>query len=325
MKNKKIFGMLSAGLLLALFLLSAAGCRHEVSPDENPNGAGNTTVTATPSPVVENDTKPTPTEVVPPAEPTPTASVPDTEITATPIPDDSEQPTPTPKVAEPTDVPPTPTPTLRDSTAERDEYWSLTYLVWLPEFTSGSFDSKSSDDTYDYAVFTDVTESDVSDYIDLLTEKGFTNVYRSETVDGVTEYIAGNADDWRVALSFKNGSLTIGSGFEDGEEPDSDEEARMLAWSSTVLEYLPIFEGGQYAGFETEEDDVIFCYAYFNNVTENDVRKYVVSLQEAGYIYGIDEGDTDGIIWFMALNEDNLSCYVAYDNNIVKIGCGYEE
>ena len=57
----------------------------------------------------------------------------------------------------------------------------------------------------------------------------------------------------------------------------------------------------------------------------NDIIKDDMKVDPARYIYGIDEGDTDGIIWFMALNEDNLSCYVAYDNNIVKIGCGYEE
>lgn len=321
--NRKKF--LITALLFFIICFTAACGKKDNNTGSNGTGSSTVTATSTPVPTQEPVKEVTPDPVTPSAAPVEPTELPSTSPDVTVIPDDTDAPTPTPIAANPTDIPPTPTPSVRDTTAERDEYWNLTYLIWLPEFTAGSFDSKSSDDTFDYATFSDVSSSDVDNYKEHLKENGFTNILRDESLDDTYLYMAGNADDWLVRLTYTDGQLTIGSGFEDSEEPDSDEAARNLIWSSTILEYVPLFESGIYTGFETEEDDTIFCYAFFNNVTENEVRNYIAGLKEAGYIYGIDEGDSDGIIWFMAINEDRLNCYVAYDNSIVKIGCGYEE
>lgn len=317
MRKFKIY-MMSA-MLIALMILFVACGKDE---DNDAPAVTNTPVASTEAPTKEPDATPT---AVPSATAAPAVTE-NEQPTATPLVTDSDQPTPTPaEDASPTEIPPTPTPTLRDTTAERDEYWELTYLIWIPKFTDGSFSGKDSDDTFDYAEFEDVNPKNVAAYIETLKSAGFTNIKTGNISGDTAEFAATNDDDWSVRLFFKDGKLVIGSGFVDPEAPSSEEEARANAWASTDLQYLPEFKGGSFVSTSQEIDDMVFTYAFFDEVTEDDVRKYVQSLKDAGYIYGPDEGDMDGIIWYMAINEDRLNCYVAYDNNLVKIGCGYEE
>lgn len=245
--------------------------------------------------------------------------------TATPEITESEQPTPTPLESTPTEIPPTPTPSLRDTTAERDEYWELTYLIWIPKFTDGFFTDKASDDTFDYAEFTEVNAADVSEYIDTLKSSGFENIKTNTAKGDYIEFAATNKDDWMVRLNYSEGVLKIGSGFIDEDSPSSEEELRLNTWNSTALQYLPEFKYGTFVSTTTDTDELTYTYAFFSDITEDEVREYVASLKAAGYVYGPDEGDSDGIIWYMAINDDRLNCYLAYDNNLVKIGCGYEE
>lgn len=313
----------SALLFLCIFLFSAtlSACgSNEPSVTDNTS-----TVTVTPG--ISSSLTPTPCPVV--SEPLPSPSA--TEVpkpTDIPVVTDSEQPTPIPVTdadATPTPVPPTPTQTAREITDDREEYRNLTYLIWLPSFSKGVFETKSSDDTFDYASFSGVSVKDVNEYIEVLKDNGFINASTDDNDGKVIHYTATNADEWTAVVSFDGSTVTIGSGFIDPEAPTSEEETRRMIFGSTILQYLPEFSAGSYAGFNTDPDNELFSYAYFDNVSVEDVIAYISLLREMGYIYGTDEGYSDEIIWYLAMNEDRLSCYVAYDNNLVKIGCGYEE
>ena len=235
----------------------------------------------------------------------------------TPAPtEDAVSPVPTevPATPTPTEVPATPTPKPRD-VADRDEYRSMTFLIWAPAFEYGVFSDQDSGSTYDYAVFTEVSAADIASYKDALKKAGFTDCI----TDSPSLYKAANSDGWCVTLEYSDNTLKLGSGFDDSEFGD---DGLHVLYSDTMLQYIPEFEYGNFESSETTNDESEYTYAFFSGVTEDEVRSYINELKDAGYVYSEDSGDLDGIIWYMALNEDVFECYVAYDNGIVKIGCG---
>lgn len=232
-------------------------------------------------------------------------------------------PTPVTASANPTEAP---APTSAGSSASSDnraDYWDDSFLVWVPAFSDGTFSGQDAKGTYDFAIFSNVTASQAEGYVNKCKSAGFNNVLSSTNGDGSLFFKAKNSSDWCVSIEFKNGSLTIGSGFDDSVT-DTNEVVRSL-YNETMLQYIPAFSAGNYESNEKTDDESEFSYIYFSGVKENDVRNYINELKNAGYIYSPDEGDSDGIIWYMALNEEVFSCYVAYDNGIIKIGCGYGE
>lgn len=243
--------------------------------------------------------------------------------TATPEP--TQAPTPTPAEASGSSEPaatvtPTPTPAKADN---REEYWDSTFLIWVPVFKDGSLTGQDAKGTFDYAVFSDVTLSQAEDYVKKCKDSGFTDIKTDSSSDGRLSFKAANSSDWCVSVEYNGKSLTIGSGFEDSSTDTEDIVSSL--YSDTMLQYIPVFTAGTYESTESSNDDDQFTYIYYSNAGEEDVRKYIKELKNAGYIYAPDEGDSDGIIWYIALNEDVFSCYVAYDNGVIKIGCGYGE
>lgn len=285
-----------------------------VAPDASAENKITDAVQATKAPLPDSpDTVPTasPEITATPVIPTPTAALQpeNTDSVATPTPASTATATP---------VPPTPTATPRD-VADREEYRAMTFLIWAPLFEYGVFSGQDAGNTYDYAIFTEVSDKDVADYKAKLKKAGFTTVIS----DSDKLYKVMNDDSWCVTIEYSKNRLVLGSGFD--ESAQSEDDTLRSLYSDTMLQYIPRFNAGKYESSETEADESNFTYIYYSNVTENDVRDYIDSLEEAGYEYGTDEGDMDGIIWYMAMNEEVMSCYVAYDNGIVKIGCGYGE
>lgn len=343
--NKKKFRIVPIVLILA-FLLSACSLdeldemnkKYENPtasvPDSSDGSTGKTTSAPTPEVTAAPDSDSKTPEVTGALNPDPASTdKPVTEppqVSSTPVP--STEPAPTGQagdtVAEPTPVPtevpapvtnsPTPTATPRD-VADREEYRAMTFLVWVPLFEYGVFSDKDASTTYDYAIFTEVSEADVAAYKAKLTKAGFTRII----TDSEKSYKAMNQDDWCVTLEYRKNTLTLGSGFDDKVQ-NEDDTLRKL-YGNTMLQYVPEFKGGSYESSETVDDESNYTYIYYSSVTEDSVREYIKALKNAGYVYGDDEGDMDGIIWYMAMNEEVMSCYVAYDNGIVKIGCGYGE
>ncbi|MCQ2495894.1 MAG: MSCRAMM family adhesin SdrC [Lachnospiraceae bacterium] len=200
--------------------------------------------------------------------------------------------------------------------ADRDSYRNMTFLVWAPAFEYGIFSGKDSGSTYDYASFTDVSENEFSLYKTKLLNAGYTDILK----DSGSSFKAKGSDKWCVTLEYSNGTLLLGAGFD--EESSKNDKSDAL-YATTMLQYIPKFTAGSYTASESEDDESAFTYIYYSNVSESDVRSYIDSLKKAGYIYACDEGDSDGIIWYIALNEDVFSCYLAYDSGILKLGCGY--
>ena len=260
------------------------GSGQNVSEPENPQN-----ITSTPEPTAS------PTESVP-------------EITETPTPTE-DAPTATPT---PTEKP------SRDS-FNRQEYWQMTFLVWLPYFENGTFSGQNSEGTYDYATFSDITENDVSAYIDSLKKSGFTTDISEKREGGSIYFSAYNYNSWNATVSFTGSSLTIGSGFKDKES--GDENLNKL-YSTTMLQYIPIFNEGTFTGSDIKNDGTMYAYAYYSNVSSEAVISYIEKLKNAGYVYAIDENYDSGSTWFFALNEVSFECHVEYDGNTLKIGCG---
>lgn len=209
---------------------------------------------------------------------------------------------------------------------QRSELWMNSFLVWIPELKDGNFVGNSAADTFDYAYFTDIDRNDVLKYIETLSAAGFS--HNVETVDrnGKIEYSAQNDNLWCVQVKYSdkddffNGlaSLEVSSGFwEDGE--DAGDKLTEL-YSTTMLRYLPMFTSG-YLDSHYPEDDGSAYYAVLAGVNDAEVREYIYGLMDAGYIYEVEEGDSDGIIWYSAMNEDELICDLVYSDGIVRIGC----
>lgn len=200
--------------------------------------------------------------------------------------------------------------------ADRSNYRDMTFLIWAPAFEYGVFSGKDSGSTYDYATFTGVSEEEYLRYKSLLTNAGYTTILS----DTGSLYKVRGTEKWCITLEYDNGSLRLGAGF---DEAASSNDRCAVLYATTMLQYIPEFTHGTYTTDESEGDETEFTYIYYSNVSAEEVRSYINSLKNSGYIYGVEEGDSDGIIWYIALNEEVFSCYVAYDNGILKLGCGY--
>ena len=278
-----------------------ASPKEDITPGattSKPDGSGDKT---TPSPTkTDNDTKPG-NETT-----TPTAAEPTGEA-VTDIP--SVTPTDEPAVV-------TSSPVSRDK-FDRTEYRNMTFLIWLPAFESGAFTGQDSQGTFDYAVFSDVTKEEAASYISELKKAGYTVNADEKTSSDTLTYSAFNDKDCKVVLTYKDNTLRLGSGFEETKDDNTDEEIRRL-YSTTMLQYVPEFKGGNFMGSSGTDSN---SYITYNGVTKNDVLSYIEQVKNAGYIYAPEENYSDTSTWYIALNEDSFECHVEYDGSILKIGC----
>ena len=287
--------------------------------EQNNNGATSQPVSATESPKEDPGT----TE----ATPVPTAD-PDVTVTSTPTPELTEAVTPTPEETaspEPTETS-TPAPTETEAPRDafdRQEYWKMSFLVWLPYFEGGTFTAQNSEGTYDYATFTNVNEDEVKTYISSLKKSGFTTDSEEKISAGIISFSAYNYNSWNATVSFSGSTLTIGSGFTDKET--SDDETLTKLYTTTTLQYIPRFESGTFAGSDSQNDSSMYTYAFYSNVSKDDVSEYIEKLKKAGYIYAVDENYESSSTWYIALNEERFECHLEYDGSSVKIGCGISE
>lgn len=326
MKLSKYIAITVLSLSLAI---SACGCDKDYTvgtPFENTDGSGNATATpggeavpteSTDKPEGSGDkTTPAPTktdnDTNPGSDPTasPTGTEPTGEAT-TDIP--TEAPT-----GEPATV--TSAPISRDK-FDRAEYRNMTFLIWLPAFEYGAFTGQESKGTFDYAVFSEVTKEEVLAYVSQLKNAGYNlKVSESSTSDTWT-YTACNEKDWKAVLTYKNNTLTLGSGFEEAKEDDQNEELRRL-YSTTMLQYVPEFKSGTFTGSSSSgSSGADGNYIMYSEVTKDSVLSYIEQVKSAGYIYAPEENYEGSSIWYIALNEESFECSVEFDGSSLKIGC----
>lgn len=325
--SKKIAVILFTALILSL----ATGCNTDFTKD-TPFDKGTpteavTTGTGTDNPTPSTDTKPnttdpatnpvsgngTVTDTQNPDQPTDSAGentqVPtSSEVSATPEPEITSIPTASP------------TPSIRD-TFNRDEYWDKTFLVWLPKFEAGAFSGQNSAGTYDYATFNNVASEDVTSYIRSLKDAGFTNIGIENYSDSSISFVASNNKSWEVKISYTDGTMVLGSGFNDSTE-ENDDKADAL-YTTTMLQYMPRFQKGTYLSSETRSDNSMYTSIIYTGVTKEDVLTYINEVKNKGYIYVEDEDEQDDMLWYIALNEERFECHVEFSGSELKIGCGY--
>lgn len=271
---------------------------NQGKPTEDPKGSG------------EKDT-PVPTAPD-------TGKKPDDTVTGTPAaPTDTptEEPSLTPTDA-PTDVTPTGTPVSRDK-FDRTEYRNMTFLIWLPAFEYGVFTGQESKGTFDYAIFSDVSKEEVLAYVSALKDGGY-NLKTSESASSDTwTFETYNEKGWKAIMTYKGTTLTLGSGFEE-EKEDQSEEIRRL-YTTTMLQYIPEFKDGTFTGSETSGSTG--DYIMYSNVSKDAVLSYIEQVKSAGYIYAPEENYSDTSTWYIALNEESFECSVEFDGSRLKIGC----
>lgn len=310
MKLKKQIAVTLCCLSLAALL---AAC-------ETNSGNNNTTPTPASTTDVKNETtkQPDSTQAVTPAD---NGSKNDTTPTADPVPSpDATTPDVSPSPTSEADVSPTAAEAASKDAFNRKEFWANSYLVWLPAFEAGTAVSKNSTGgTYDYITISDVTAEDITSYISALKKSGFTENTSESNSNGVISFSADNYNSWNAVVSYDGSSLVIGSGFR--EKDSSKNEAEEKAYKTTLLQYIPRFENGSFSRYSTSDDETMNTYAIYENVSSESVSAYIGLLKNAGYIYGVDEGDDGSVLWYIALNEENFECSVEFDGSIVKIGC----
>lgn len=307
--------------LAGLLILGTVGCDKDFKKDtpfDNPTEAvmgSDPTANATTTPTMGSD--PVKSENV---TTTPVGSDPvkGENVTATPMGSD-----PVKEGSDPTDAP---TPTVGSDPKEgldRKEHWEKTFLVWLPEFPSGKLAGINYAGTYDYATFIEVLPDDVKSYISTLKSAGYNNVSVEKISDSSISYTATNEKSWEVKLNYSDGILTLGSGFND---PDTGEDNKTdTLFSTTMLQYMPKFSKGTYVSSETASDATMYTSIVLTGVTESDALSYIEDVKKKGYIYVEDEGNSDGTVWYMALNDDRFECHIEFSGSEIKIGCGYLE
>lgn len=193
--------------------------------------------------------------------------------------------------------------------------WEDTFLIRVPEFPEGHFDGVEAEGTFDYGVFTEVVREDCLAYIMTLEELGFVHEPDTGDKNGRIWYYGTNDDNWAVRVDFEAGTMRIGSGFYEESEEESPVES---LWSHTLLGNLPMPEFGTCNSYSDEGD---FCYIVLEECTEDDLRNYVAALKKGGFTVDADEGDMDGMIWYLAQNEAGYSCDVTYYDSVARIEC----
>ena len=219
--------------------------------------------------------------------------------------------------------PATPSPEILNTGLDRNEYWDKTFLIWLPMFTAGRLDNIDYAGTYDYATFNNVAADDIKTYIGTLKNSGFTNISIENYSGDAIAFIATNDNSWEVRVTFTGETLVLGSGFNDdtGEKEDKAESL----YSTTMLQYVPKFTKGTYVSSDTRSDSTMYSSIVYTDVSKDDVLSYIEAIKQKGYIYVEDEGESDGTIWYIAINDDRFECHVEFSGQELKIGCGYLE
>lgn len=325
--KSQLYRVLLAAAIITLCSTSV-GCKHEQpeNPDNKPTSA-----VLTPTDVSAPENKPTPvesTDDIPSATPDATAE-PDpatagpTEAAEPDDDDDDDEPDIVPSVGDDDDddddEPDDPTtPAPKEPEPEdilRTESWNGSFLIWIPEFTEGTYVGTQAEETEDIALFTTVDETAVREYIALLGEKDF--VHQVETADdgnGII-YEACNTDNWWVSVSYHEGELSIGSGYRVEQTEPADRLAKL--WETTLFRLLPKFEEGTMAGMSSDSDSEPFVL--FEGVTDEYVRAYTEALIEAGFTEDADEGDSDGFIWYSAEDGEGNLCDLTYYDGSVRL------
>lgn len=207
-----------------------------------------------------------------------------------------------------------------DAKAElRQQAWAATFLIWVPEFTEGDFVGVSPEDTFDYGVFENVTDRKaVDEYIALLTAQGFDDDPETGSAAPTIWYYAGNDQGWRVSVDYNQttGILKIGSGYDDGYGSDNDDQVNKV-WSTTALSLLPIPEEGILESYQGGSDS----FAVFGSFSKAYAGQYVEGLKNRGFIYDVDEGESDGVQWYIAEDRDGNCAAFVYSEGVAKIMC----
>lgn len=306
-------------LILACMLICVWACSPKtlISSEEPTKGAGITDVQKEPTKAPTEALQDVTGDVTP-------GLTTETEPTKTPV---TEAPTPTQEAVTPEPTPsltPTPEPEPTAVDDERLVWWNDTFLIWLPMFEKGVFFEHSAADTFDYISFTGVSTDDVTEYIEALDAAGLNVNADYGNENGKLWYYAGNSENWQVTLDYMDGILKIGSGFFAEDEEDVDAQTERL-WHETMLAYIPKYSAGSFEYADESAVEGGYTYITYSDVSMQDARDYAETLRALGYIYDEDSGDVDGVIWYMAMNEDAISCYMAYEDGIMILGCGYAE
>ena len=328
-------------MLTALIAVAAAGCSsNKETPDitavtVTPTQAGSVSSeitpsqgsssedvsrngnegTGTPSPTqgTDPDVSASPTPSTEPDPPSPTEKPDDNTLTG--IPDDED------------DRDLTPDPVDSSDKAVIEEYWNDSFLIWLPMIDSGRFKRFESDETHDYITLEDITVKTVKNYIKNLSRNGFSEDAGYSDVNGNPiefdedkpfRYSAYNNDGWNVQLDYDPDSrnMTISSGYD--SDKDDDEYGTLKA--ETLIGKLPDFTWGD---FDSSKQEGSMVYCIFSNV-DPECSDYVKSLKKAGFTEEADEGNEDGIVWYIASNAEGLMCEFIYTEGAARIGCGRE-
>ena len=318
--NKK--KLLICTLLMSAVLILAAGCNEDHTKGtpwdktgQSDTPTSNETVTPAASGKNEPDAVSDPSKDTNKSDKTDSAEQdkqtdnnkqPDTSIS------DETTPSPTEVITDITDVPDTEltstpeavtsAPDSADKGLDRNECWDKTFLIWLPMFTAGKLDN------IDHAG----TKS-----------SGFTNVSIENYSEDAIAFIASKDNSWEVRVTFTGQSLVLGSGFNDGGADDEDKTDSL--YSTTMLQYVPRFSKGSYLSSESRSDSSMYTGIVYTDVTRDDALSYIEDVKQKGYVYVEDEGESDGSLWYIAINDERFECHVEFSGQELKIGCGYME
>lgn len=210
-----------------------------------------------------------------------------------------------------------------DQAELRQKAWNTTLLVWIPEFTEGTFVGISAAETYDYAVFEEVTDKkSVDKYVQGLITAGFDDDPETGSTSQSTWFMAGNAQGWQVSVEYNKhtGILKIGSGYNDGYGTDNDDQLNKI-WSTTSLSILPISEEGILESYLGGQDS----YAVLSSFSKQYAAEYVEAVKLSGFIFDVDEGESDGVMWYIAEDTDGNCAAFVYSEGVAKIMCSKAE
>ncbi|MCR5685859.1 MAG: hypothetical protein K6G81_10655 [Lachnospiraceae bacterium] len=203
------------------------------------------------------------------------------------------------------------------------EYWLNSFLVWLPLFEKGSFIDTNHDETHDYIMLGNISDSDLEQYIGLLTDSGFnTTAGYLEPSDfrfgGTLEYTASNQDGWEAFIDYDSAGKTaiIGSGY---HSVHADGYQKLI--DTTLLGLIPRFTYGIFDSGRFEDDTQ---YAVFYDAAPG-CAAYIDELKAAGFTLEADEGNESDIIWYNAASPAGLACEFIYTDGMVRIGCRHEQ
>ena len=92
-----------------------------------------------------------------------------------------------------------------------------------------------------------------------------------------------------------------------------------------MLQYVPRFSKGSYLSSDSRSDSSMYTGIVYTDVTRDDALSYIEDVRHKGYVYVEDEGESDGSLWYIAINDERFECHVEFSGQELKIGCGYME